>query len=176
MVYGFVKQSGGAVAMQSELGRGTTTRLYFPLVAASPAGGLSEQLSGALQGGGETVLFVEDEPAVRAMAVALLREVGYRVLEAADAEEALLLAERCDGNIDLLVTDVVMPGISGAALAEQLKARYPGLGVLYISGYPGEELSSRGVDESMNAVGKPFTAEALLKKVRHALANRKAAL
>jgi DNA-binding NtrC family response regulator len=116
---------------------------------------------------------VEDEPGVRAMAVALLREVGYRVLEAADAEEALLLIERCDGDIDVLVTDVVMPGISGAALAEQLKARYPGLGVLYISGYPGEELSSRGVDESMEALGKPFTAESLLKKVRHALANRK---
>ncbi|MEI7836384.1 MAG: response regulator, partial [Planctomycetota bacterium] len=77
---------------------------------------------------------MEDEPAVRAMVVALLREVGYRVLEAADAEEALLLVEQCEGDIDVLVTDVVMPGISGAALAEQLKARYPGLGVLYISG------------------------------------------
>lgn len=103
------------------------------------------------------------------MAAALLREAGYRVLEAPDAEEALLLAERCDGDIDVLVTDVVMPGTNGAALAEQLKARYPGLGVLYISGYPGEELSSRGMGNALDSLPKPFTHAVLLSRVRHAL-------
>ncbi|MEI7835853.1 MAG: ATP-binding protein, partial [Planctomycetota bacterium] len=175
MIQGFVKQSGGTVAIQSELGRGTTVRLYFSPAAAAmvPAAEPGRQPALTLRGVGETLLLVEDEPAVRAVTVELLRTAGYRVLTAADAEEALPLAERYDGTINLLVTDIVMPGMTGVALAEQLRDRYPDLGVLYITGYPREELTRRGVSESVAALNKPFTAESLLEHVRHTLDTRK---
>jgi signal transduction histidine kinase/CheY-like chemotaxis protein len=175
MVYGFVKQSGGAVTMQSELGRGTTVRLYFPPAAATATLSVQpdRQPAKALHGGGETLLMVEDELAIRALAAELLREAGYRVLEAANPDEALLLGDRHEGVIDLLVTDIVMPGATGVALAEQLLTRYPGMGVLYITGYSRDELTRRGVSESVAALSKPFASELLLKKVRQALDNRK---
>ncbi|MEI7837486.1 MAG: ATP-binding protein, partial [Planctomycetota bacterium] len=170
MVYGFVKQSGGAVAIQSEPGHGTTVRLYFSRVAtAIPAAEPDRQPAKAIHGGGETILLVEDESAVRAVAAELLREVGYRVLEAADANQALSLAGRYNGTIALLVTDIVMPGMNGVRLAEQLQGRYPDLGVLYISGYNRRELSRRGVTESVAAIDKPFTSESLLEHVRNVL-------
>ncbi|MEI7836946.1 MAG: GAF domain-containing protein, partial [Planctomycetota bacterium] len=177
MVYGFVKQSGGAVAMQSEPGRGTTVRLYFPPAAGTQALSVQpdRQPAKALHGVGETILLVEDELAVRALAAELLREAGYRVLEAANPEEALLLADRHEGVFDLLVTDIVMPGATGVALAEQLLTRYPGMGVLYMTGYSREELTRRGVSESVVALSKPFASVLLLEHVRRALGARKAA-
>ncbi|MEI7835686.1 MAG: response regulator [Planctomycetota bacterium] len=168
MVYGFTKQSGGAVRVESSPGVGTTIRLYFPH-AQEPSAQASANKYEPLAPGVETVLVVEDEAGVRAMIVESLQESGYRVLEAASAEEALLADDHFTGRIDMLATDVVMPGISGAALAEQMKARYPEIVVLYISGYPGEELSSRGLGSALDHLPKPFTHEVLLSSVRRAL-------
>jgi len=175
MVYGFVKQSGGAIDVQSEPDRGTTVRLYFPRIISGSAEGVVRQDARPLRGGNETVLVVEDEASVLWVAAQLLRDGGYHVLESASAEEAQSLVERHEGAVDLLVSDIVMPGMNGVALAGQLCSRYPGLAVLYISGYPGEELARRGVKDSADILLKPFTAESLLEHVRHALDTRKAA-
>jgi CheY-like chemotaxis protein len=176
MVYGFVKQSGGAIEIQSEPGRGTTVRLYFPHhVAPAAVEGPAGQETQPLLGGSETILVVEDEPTVQAIAVEMLQEAGYHVLKAANAEEALSVVARYDGTVDMVLTDVVMPGMSGVLLAEQLRRRRPGLGVLYFSGYPGNKLIARGVNESMTVVTKPFTGESLMAQVRHTLDASKAA-
>lgn len=173
MVYGFVKQSGGAVAIQSEPGQGTTVRLYFPHAVPVPVGGAATRGAAVPPCGSETILMVEDEPAVLSMMSSLLRDAGYHVQEAQDAEAALSLVERYDITIDMLVTDIVMPGKSGVALAGELKARYPGLSVLYISGYPGVELAKRGIDESAEILTKPFSGEYLLGRVRQVLDGAK---
>ncbi|MCY2931282.1 MAG: PAS domain S-box protein [Planctomycetota bacterium] len=174
MVHGFAKQSGGTVDIQSQPGRGTTVRLYFPRAAAAPAEGPAVRGPGASRNGGEIVLLVEDEPDVRAVAARLLRDAGYRVRQATGAEEARAMFEPAEGPADVLVTDIVMPGSSGVALAQEFRARRPGLGVLFISGYPGEELSKRGLDEATEILTKPFAGKALLEKVRQVLEESRA--
>jgi CheY-like chemotaxis protein len=171
MVYGIVKQAGGYVSAYSEVGRGTTFKIYLPRIDEP---GVAPEVREApmLSRGSETILLVEDEGPLREIAREVLEEHGYRVIEAAGPREALEIAHRHPGTVDLLVTDVVMPGMNGRALAESLVALRPGLKVLYMSGYTDDVIAHSGVLESGTLLlEKPFTAHALLGRVRAALAR-----
>jgi PAS domain S-box-containing protein len=163
-VYGIVKQSGGYVWAYSEAGQGTTFKVYLPLAEeTSPFHPAST--SPVLSGGG-TILLIEDEPAVRQMTSRSLQEYGYGVVEAGGSHEALGVLERADGRIDLLVTDVVLPGMDGPELARRATELRPELPVLFISGYTDDEILRRGLlQEGQPFLQKPFTPEALAAKV-----------
>jgi PAS domain S-box-containing protein len=176
MVYGFVKQSGGHVTIYSEPGHGTCVKLYFPRHFGSVP---HEKASGAVSSPGavkgEVVLVVEDNDAVRAYGVMSLNELGYEVLEAHDAEAGLALLQ-ADRRIDLLLTDVVLPGRSGRVLAEEASALRPGLKVLYTTGYSRNAIVHHGrLDPGIELLQKPFTFEQLAAKVRRILDAPKAA-
>jgi len=168
-VYGIVKQSGGFIWVYSEPGRGTSFKIYFPRVDETPT-----ETAGAPTGetprGSETVLIVEDVSAVRGVAREMLERSGYRVLEAANGDAALRLAARHSGPIDLLLTDVVMPGLSGRQLATQLSELRPRLRVLYMSGYTDDAVVNHGMLEpGIHYLQKPFTREGLARKVHEVL-------
>ncbi len=168
MVYGIIKQSGGAISVYSELGQGTTFRIYLPRVDEAPVA--AEAPQAALPRGGETILLVEDSPDVRRFTMRLLQSLGYRVLEAGNGAEALALVDRFADPIHLLLTDVVMPEMSGREVAEKLVALRPTLRVLYMSGYTDNAIVHRGVlDEGMQFIPKPFRPEELAVKVRAVL-------
>ena len=155
----------------SSPGLGTTFKVYLPVAEGrtvrAPAGGASQPPP---PGRGETVLLVEDEAPVRAVTVLLLESLGYRVLEAASAEEALRLAQANGQRVELLLTDVILPGKNGRELAEALRRREPGLKVLFQSGHAGEAVARHGLVETETAVlQKPFTLDALARKVRAVL-------
>jgi PAS domain S-box-containing protein len=169
MVYGIVKQSGGYVLVDSEPGRGTTFEIYFPRCAdakeAPSAESAIENSSGT-----ETILVVEDDVQVRNVAVRGLMAGGYRVLAAADGHEALGVAAREQGPVHLLVTDVMMPGLNGRELANELHRRRERMRVLYVSGYPIDVISPSGVIASdVELLKKPFTTSMLLARVRAVL-------
>ena len=167
-VYGIVKQHRGAVSVTSSKGEGATFRVYFPRTQddAQP----SVQGIAAQPGRGETVLVAEDDPSVRALVKSVLERNGYRVLAAADGLAALELARKEKGRIDLLLTDVIMPGMNGRALRDALLVPYPSLRVLFMSGYTGDVLTGLGkLDRSVTLVPKPFTPDILLGGVRKAL-------
>ncbi|MBS0297084.1 MAG: response regulator [Proteobacteria bacterium] len=170
MVYGFVKQSGGHVSIYSEPGHGTTVRLYFPRYRgdALTREGEAERL--APQGSeGEVVLVVEDNDDVRAYSVMILKELGYRVVEAAQADAALAIL-KSDQQVDLLFTDVVLPGASGRVLADQAVELRPGLKVLFTTGYSRNAIVHHGrLDPGVQLVSKPFTFEQLASRVRDVL-------
>jgi two-component system cell cycle sensor histidine kinase/response regulator CckA len=168
-VYGIVKQSDGFIWCYSEPGRGTTFEIFLPERVGLPDAAEPQPAASVAPGGGETVLVVEDEEAVRRMAARTLSSRGYRVLEASDAAQALAREPEW-GPIDLLVTDVVMPGIGGRELAAALLARRPGLRLLYISGYTDDEVTRRGLlDAGAPFLEKPFEAEGLARRVREVL-------
>lgn len=171
MVYGIVRQSGGNIWVYSEEGRGTTFKVYFPRVTAHAEE--HKRTSGGLDGprGSETILLVEDAELVRNLARQVLETAGYRVLVAANAEAAIDLCEKINGDrIDLLLTDVVMPGMSGNEMSRILVAKQPDLPVLYMSGYTDEAIVQHGVLEAgINFLQKPFTPGALTSKVREVL-------
>jgi PAS domain S-box-containing protein len=168
MVYGVVKQAGGYVFVYSEVGQGTTFKVYLPRVDEPAAADPPE--APAPSRGSETILLVEDETSLRAIAREILEEHGYRILEAERGDEALAVARRHAEPIHLLLTDVVMPGMNGRALAEALVAERPSLRVLYMSGYTDDVIADRGVLEpGTRLLMKPFTAAALLRRVHEAL-------
>jgi two-component system cell cycle sensor histidine kinase/response regulator CckA len=168
-VYGIVKQSGGYVMVQSEEGRGTTFHIYLPRVD-----GVVEQhaapVANAILGGTETVLLVEDEESVRQLVRDTLAARGYRVVEAENGEAGMAAAAMHDGKIDLVITDVVMPGMSGRDLVKQLAQIRPEAKVLYLSGYTEDSIISEGTIETGSSfLQKPFTLQNLLRKVREVL-------
>jgi CheY-like chemotaxis protein len=166
--YGIVKQAGGFVSARSEPGQGATFTVYLPRVD-EPVPSPTAVGDSPAQRGSETILLVEDEDSLRAMACEILAAQGYRVIEAATAKAAVARAADCR-PLDLLLTDVIMPGGNGHALAQTLNALRPELKVLYMSGYTDDIIAQRGVLESgVRLLQKPFTAKALLESVRAAL-------
>ena len=166
MVYGFVKQSGGHAKIYSEVGHGTTLKLYLPRNRGSEDAA-EAKAAGALVGGGETILVVEDDAAVRDTAVEMLRALGYRVVEAADADSAMKIVDS-GLAIDLLFTDVVMPGaLRSPDLARRASERLPNLAVLYTSGYTQNAIVHGGrLNPGVELLAKPYTAQALAERVR----------
>jgi CheY-like chemotaxis protein len=167
--YGIIKQSGGAILAESEVGHGTTFEVYLPHVdeeePAAPAVPAAQP-----RGGTETVLVVEDEAEVRNLTSEILQGLGYRVLEAARPGAAVRVAEQHRGRIHLLLTDVVMPELSGQRLAERLRSTRPDLNVLYMSGYTDDAIVRHGVlTPGTHLLEKPFSATTLAAKVREAL-------
>jgi CheY-like chemotaxis protein len=169
-VYGIVKQSGGNIWVYSEVGRGTTFKIYLPCVD-SPAEEFRLRTAETLAPlGTETVLLVEDEEMVREMTREILQESGYQVLEAKHGQDALRVAEQHHGPIHLMLSDVVMPQMSGRELAEQLSPVRREMKVLYMSGYTDDAIVHHGVlDEGMAFIEKPFTPHALAHKLREVL-------
>lgn len=168
-VFGILQQAGGSVWVYSELGKGTTFKVYFPRVDGEVDAPARSRAS-ALVRGTETVLLVEDQDNVRAIAHAILKRSGYRVLVARAAGDALVLCERHRDSIDLLLTDVVMPHLSGIELAARIARTQPQIKVLYMSGYTDDSVVRHGVLESeMAFLQKPFTPESLSAKVREVL-------
>jgi two-component system cell cycle sensor histidine kinase/response regulator CckA len=165
-----VKQSGGYIWVSSELGSGTTFDIYLPRVDEQ-VDVPEEAIQGdALPGGRETVLLVEDEEGVRKLAAEFLMKHGYSVLQAIHEGDALQVCKRYQGPIHLMLTDVVMPGMSGRELADRLKPSYPEMKVIYMSGYTDDTIVHHGLlMEEINYVQKPFSMEALAKKVLEAL-------
>jgi CheY-like chemotaxis protein len=167
-VYGIVKQSNGFIWVYSEVGRGTTFKVYFPAVGAH--GAAPEVTQPKPSRGTETILLTEDEEGVREAARRILERSGYRVLVASNGVEALQIAATYEGQIGLLLSDVVMPGLGGAQLVEELRARLPSLKVAYMSGYTDDEIVRRGiVTRDTGFIEKPFTSASLVAAVRKAL-------
>jgi two-component system cell cycle sensor histidine kinase/response regulator CckA len=170
-VYGIVKQHGGEIEVASQASRGTTFRIYLPRLAERETQEVpAEEREPASHRGTETILLVEDNEAVRDLTEAMLRRRGYGVLACAGGEEALAVSRAQDSPIDLLITDVIMPGMTGKELAARLSRERGGLKVLFISGYAQEVIADHGVLEAgIHFVAKPFTTEALWSKVREVL-------
>jgi CheY-like chemotaxis protein len=166
-VYGIVKQSEGFIRAESAPGHGTTFRIYLPAVDAPP-----DQAASTLAApqGCETVLVVEDEPQVRSLMRLMLRRAGYTVLVAKDGAQAVELVAQHGPALDLLITDVVMPGMSGRQVADTVRATYPSLPVLFISGYTDDAMVRHGIAEADTPfLQKPFTMSDLTRKVRKVL-------
>jgi signal transduction histidine kinase/CheY-like chemotaxis protein len=176
VVHGIIEQSGGYLEVVSRPGSGTTFNIYLPAVRGPAEGQITSKCQAVsapgrlVTGRGETVLLAEDEDPVRAVTAQLLKALGYRVLEASSGTEALRLAETSREKIDLLMADVVMPGLSGRQLAETLQSRNPGLKVLFQSGYTDDTIVRCGIIQAEVAfLQKPFTVDALAKKLREVL-------
>jgi CheY-like chemotaxis protein len=170
VVHGIVEQSGGHIRVYSELGVGTTFKVYLPRVKSSAEPLARERIAGHLPRGTETILVVEDEETVRRVASRVLCQCGYVVSDVADPEEALEAAQGNVEHIDLLLTDVVMPRMSGRDLARRLLTMRPDMKVLYMSGYVDNTIAHHGVlDPGTAFIHKPFTSLALARKVRSVL-------
>jgi two-component system cell cycle sensor histidine kinase/response regulator CckA len=169
-VYGVVKQSGGDIWVSSEPGHGTTFKLYLPRVEYETAVSLPTSVPSRRVAGTETILLVEDDETLCVLSRRVLEARGYTVLEARNGHEALALCDQHEGPIDLVATDIVMPGMNGGMLVEHLAVKRPALRVLFMSGYTDDDMLRRGiVDPRMAFLAKPFTPETLASKVREVL-------
>jgi two-component system cell cycle sensor histidine kinase/response regulator CckA len=172
-VYGIVKQSGGQIEVYSEPRKGTTFRIYLPRVAEQAEALTTGVRSDLPEEGSETILLVEDDQMVRVFAEQVLSSKGYEVLTAACGSDAMTLSQEYKGTIDLLLTDTVMPGMSGPQLAQQLGQSRPETTVIYMSGYTDEAVIRHGVlDEGVHFIQKPFPPDDLARKVREVLDGR----
>lgn len=169
-VFGIVKQNKGFLNVYSEVGKGSTFKIYFPgYHSVSPSEEVKKE-TGKLHSGSEVVLLVEDEPAILRIGQKMLEKLGYRVLIAGTPGEAIEVAEKFSGDINLLITDVVMPEMNGRELAKTLMSRHPEMKRLFMSGYTANVIAHHGVlDEGVNFIQKPFTARVLSEKVKNAL-------
>jgi CheY-like chemotaxis protein len=174
MAYGFVKQSGGEILLESEPGKGTRVRIWLPRSEAAPTE-LDDVPSAPLLGGPETILVVEDEEEVRSATCGILSALGYRVLEAPDAAVAKAIVESGE-QIDLVFSDVIMPGpVSSLQLGDVVRARLPQAQLLYTSGYAEGVLAHEGrLDANINLLQKPYHPDALSARIRHLLRRRPA--
>ncbi len=169
-VHGIIRQSGGHVTVYSEPGRGTTFKVYLPRFDGEDEAVASPALVEAAPSGTETILLVEDESSLRVMISEILESAGYKVLEGPTPEEALAAAGTHDGPIPLVLTDVIMPRMSGRQLADALQASRPEARVLFMSGYTDDAIGHHGILEpGVNFLQKPFTTDSLLRKVREVL-------
>jgi CheY-like chemotaxis protein len=168
-VYGIVKQSNGYIWVYSEPGRGTTFKIYLPVPAGQPAEQPAEPVA-ALSGGTETILVVEDETDLRGLFCRMLGELGYRALEAGNGREALDILRRPGRPVDLVLTDIAMPVMGGRELAHQVAREFPGLPVLFMSGYTDMDIVSRGLlEENVPFIQKPFMPDAVALQLRQVL-------
>jgi CheY-like chemotaxis protein len=169
MVFGIVRQSDGCIHVYSEPGNGTTFKIYLPAVAEE-ASVASDTAPAFAAGGTETILLVEDDRSVRGLAEMALRMHGYKVLTAGDGKDALQVVHEHVGPIDLVLTDVVMPNVSGPELAERLRTSFPGIRVVFMSGYTDDAVVRHGLLEAdIDFIQKPYTPMDLAQKVRQAL-------
>ena len=172
-VYGIVKQNGGFVHVYSELGQGTTIRVHFPRVQ-DEAEDLVEKVAEGSLGGTETVLIVEDEEQILMLSRRILEQFGYRVLTASTPGDAFRLAEEQEGDIHLLLTDVILPEMNGKELKERIEAVRPGIKTLFMSGYTADAIARRGIlEKGVDFLQKPFTLMSLARKVRQVLDSEK---
>jgi PAS domain S-box-containing protein len=173
MVYGVVKQSDGAITVESVLGRGTTFKIFLPKCDEEAASGQSALAQPEKSTGSETILLVEDQAAIREVISAYLMRLGYNVLRAPDGEAALSIAATQQKSIDLVVTDLLMPNMGGLELATRMKQLHPETRVLFMSGYPDEAIRSReGLTEDVEIMQKPFSMKSLAAKARSILEHR----
>jgi PAS domain S-box-containing protein len=169
-VYGIVKQNNGCINVYSEPGRGTTFRLYLPRSATAAVEAQREKPAVPVRGGNETILLVEDEHSILNMAKLMLETYGYRVLAASNPGDAISLAKAHEGEIHLLVVDVIMPEMNGRDLAEQVVSLYPEIGCLFMSGYSGDVVTHHGMlNKGVPFIEKPFSMQDLAAKVRQVL-------
>jgi two-component system, cell cycle sensor histidine kinase and response regulator CckA len=170
-VFGIVKQSNGYIGVESEPGRGARFDIYLP-ASAQPVTTGGTAVPAVAGGGSETILIVEDDDAVRSLAATILGRLGYTLLIAASAEAALKLVEESTAAPDLVLSDVIMPGMTGPDLVRRLTQRYPRVRALFTSGYPGESLSALGMEEAGTSfIEKPYAPAGLAARVREALAR-----
>jgi CheY-like chemotaxis protein len=169
-VYGIVKQSGGHIWVYSELGKGSVFKIYLPRVGGAAAPVQQIATDGAAQRGSETILLAEDTEGLREIAREYLGNLGYTVIEADSGEQALKRANEFGGEIHLLLTDVVMSGINGRELADQIVRKYPGIKILFTSGYTDDSIARQGfLDLSVAFIQKPYRPKALARKIREIL-------
>lgn len=169
-VYGIVKQNNGFINVYSEEGTGTTFKIYFPITSEHPDAVPSATDESGLTGGTETILVVEDDDAVRELTIDILTDLGYQIHAFNNAGDALDHTRHGEESADLLLTDVVMPGMNGAELAEALAKERPSIRVLYMSGYTNNAIATHGVlDKGINLLQKPFSQTDIARKIREVL-------
>jgi CheY-like chemotaxis protein len=169
-VYGIVKQNLGLINVYSEQGRGTSFKIYFPCYKGTDITNQKVREKPVSMGNGESILLVEDEAAILDMTKTILQNLGYLIIASDSSSKALKLASKNKNKIDLLITDVVMPGMNGKELAVQLKNSFPGMKTLYMSGYTSDIITNHGVlDHELSFISKPFSRREIASKIKEVL-------